>query len=230
VPKASYDVQRLDPHLEGSMTFGFYRPPTATDPIGHYYYNGSKLNERNLLFAAGLMCHELIPGHHFQIARQEENDSLPPFRREAFQTAFVEGWGEYAANLGFEMGVYNDPYDHYGRLLMDSMIASRLVVDTGMNALGWSRERASQFLRENTILSDAEIATETLRYAVDIPAQALAYKIGSKQMLALRRRARERLGPKFDIRQFHEWLIGSGSMPLGVLEQHIDDQVKKALE
>ena len=230
VPKAPYDVQRLDPHLEGSMTFGFYQPPTAIDPVGHYFYNGSKLSERNLLFAAGLMCHELIPGHHFQIARQEENASLPPFRREAFQTAFVEGWGEYAANLGFEMGVYTDPYDHYGRLLMDSMIASRLVVDTGMNALGWSRERASQFLRENTILSDAEIATETLRYAVDIPAQALAYKIGSNQMLALRRGARERLGPKFDIRQFHEWLIGSGSMPLGVLEQHIDNEVKKTLE
>jgi uncharacterized protein (DUF885 family) len=230
VPTATYDVQRLDPNLEGSMTFGYYQPPTASDAVGHYFYNGSKLNERNLLFAAGLMCHELIPGHHFQIARQEDNDSLPPFRREAFHTAFVEGWGEYAANLGFEMGVYTDPYDHYGRLLMDSMIASRLVVDTGMNALGWSRERASEFLRENTILSDAEIATETLRYAVDIPGQALAYKIGSNQMLALRQRAKERLGPKFDIRQFHEWLIGSGSMPLGVMEQHIDDEVKKALE
>ncbi len=113
---------------------------------------------------------------------------------------------------------------------MDSMIASRLVVDTGMNALGWSRERASQFMKENTILSDAEIATETLRYSVDIPAQALAYKLGSNQMLALRRTAKERLGPKFDIRQFHEWLIGSGSMPLGVLELHVNDEVKKALE
>lgn len=227
LPKATYDVQRLDPRLEGSMTFGYYQPPTATDAVGHYYYNGSKLNERNLLFAAGLMCHELIPGHHFQIARQEENTSLPQLRREAFENAFVEGWGEYAANLGFEMGVYDDPYDRYGRLLMDSMIATRLVVDTGMNAFGWSRERASQFMRENTILSDSEIATETLRYSVDIPGQALAYKLGSNQMLALRRRAQERLGPKFDIRQFHEWLIGSGSMPLAVLEQHIDDEVKK---
>jgi uncharacterized protein (DUF885 family) len=228
VPKASYDVQRLDPRLEGSMTFGYYQPPTATDAVGHYYYNGSNLSERNLLFAAGLMCHELIPGHHFQIARQEENETLPALRRENFETAFVEGWGEYAANLGFEMGVYDDPYDRYGRLLMDAMIASRLVVDTGMNAFGWSRERASQFLRENTILSDNEIATETLRYAVDIPGQALAYKLGSNQMLALRQRARDRLGARFDIRQFHEWLIGSGAMPLGVLEQHINDEVKRA--
>jgi uncharacterized protein (DUF885 family) len=229
-PKAPYDVQRLDPRLEGSMTFGYYQPPTVNDAVGHYYYNGSRLNERNLLFAAGLMCHELIPGHHFQIARQEENESLPALRRESFDNAFVEGWGEYAANLGFDMGVYDDPYDRYGRLLMDSMIASRLVVDTGMNAFGWSRERASAFLRDHTILSDSEIATETLRYAVDIPGQALAYKIGSNEMLALRRRAQDRLGPKFDIRQFHEWLIGSGSMPLGVLERHIDDEVKKAME
>src|SRR5258708_39798841 len=115
------------------------------------------------------MCQELIPGHHFQTARQEENASLPPFRREAFQTAFVEGWGEYAANLGFEMGVNTDPYDHYGRLLMDSMIDSRLEVDTGMNALGWSRERASQLLRENTSLNDAEFATERPRAVADIP-------------------------------------------------------------
>jgi uncharacterized protein (DUF885 family) len=229
LPKAPYDVQRLDPQLEGSMTFGYYQVPTAIDRVGHYYYNGSRLNERNLLFAAGLMCHELIPGHHFQLARQEENESLPPLRRESFDNAFVEGWGEYSANLGFEMGVYDDPYDHYGRLLMDSMIASRLVVDTGMNALSWSREKASQYLRDHTLLSDTEIATETLRYAVDIPAQALAYKLGSNQILALRRRAKERLGPKFDIRQFHEWVIGSGSMPLGVLEQHIDDEVKKAM-
>jgi uncharacterized protein (DUF885 family) len=229
LPKAPYDVQRLDPQLEASMTFGYYQIPTAIDHVGHYYYNGSRLSERNLLFAAGLMCHELIPGHHFQLARQEENESLPPLRRERFDNAFAEGWGEYSANLGFEMGVYDDPYDRYGRLLMDSMIASRLVVDTGMNALGWSREKASQFLRDHTLLSDTEIATETLRYAVDIPGQALAYKLGSNHILALRRRAKERLGPKFDIRQFHEWVIGSGSMPLGVLEQHIDDQVKKAM-
>lgn len=225
-PKAPYDVKRLDPNLEGSVTFGYYQWPTATDSTGHYYFNGSRPSERSLIFAASLMCHELIPGHHFQLARQSENTSIPPFRRESLDTAFVEGWGEYAANLGFEMGVYNDPYDRYGRLLMDSMIASRLVVDTGMNAFGWSRERASEYLRENTLMSDTEIATETLRYSVDIPGQALAYKIGSNQMLALRRRAKERLGPRFDIREFHEWLLASGSMPLGVLEEHVNSQIK----
>jgi uncharacterized protein (DUF885 family) len=226
-PKAPYDVRRLDPQHEGSQTFGYYQVPTATDPAGHYYFNGSKPEERTLIFAGGLILHELVPGHHFQIARQYENESIPQFRRENLDTAFTEGWGEYAANLGFEMGVYDDPYDRYGRLLMDGMIASRLVVDTGLNAFGWSRERASQFMRENTLMSDTEIATETLRYAADIPGQALAYKLGSKQMLALRQRAKDRLGPKFDIRQFHEWLLGSGSMPLGVLAQHVDREIAR---
>ncbi len=229
VPKAKYDVRRLDPALEGSMTFGYYQQPTATDPVGHYYYNGSKLNERNLLFAAALIAHELIPGHHFQIARQEENEALPLFRRENFDAAYTEGWGEYAAALGNEMGVYDDPYDRYGRLMMDMMLSVRLVVDTGMNAFGWSRERAAAFMRENTLLSDTEIVTETLRYAVDLPAQALAYKIGSLKMLELRQTAQQRLGPRFDIRQFHEWVIGSGSMPLPILEQHVEADVNADL-
>lgn len=220
-PKAPYDVQRLSPSMEGGITFGYYQQPTATDPIGHYYYNGSRLNERNLLFAPALIAHELIPGHHFQIARQEENESLPPFRREHFDTAYIEGWGEYAAALGNDMGIYNDPYDRYGRLMMDMMLSVRLVVDTGMNALGWSRERASEFMRENTLLSETEIATETLRYAVDMPAQALAYKIGSLKMMELRRNAQQQLGTRFDIRRFHEWIIAKGSMPLPILEGHV---------
>lgn len=224
-PKAPYDVQRLDPALEGALTFGFYQVPTATDPVGHYMYNGSKPNERNLLFAPALMLHELIPGHHFQFSRQSENTSLPKFRRQSHDTAYTEGWGEYAASLGREMGMYDDPYDHAGRLMMDSLLSVRLVVDTGMNALGWSRERAMQYMRDNTFQSETEIATESLRYAVDLPAQALAYKIGSLKMLELRTNAQKALGPTFDIKQFHEWLIGSGSMPLSILEQHVNERM-----
>ncbi len=227
VPKAPYDVKRLDPALEGGITFGYYQQPTAKDPVGHYYYNGSRLSERNLLFAQALIAHELIPGHHFQIARQEENDALPPFRRENFDTAYIEGWGEYSGALGNEMGVYEDPYDRYGRLMMDMMLSVRLVVDTGMNAFGWSRQRAADFMRENTLLSETEIATETLRYAVDMPAQALAYKIGSLKMIELRRSAQQQLGPRFDVRQFHEWIIGSGSMPLPILEEHVAAEMKR---
>ena len=222
LPRAPYDVRRLDPSLEASMTFGYYQVPTAMDAVGHYMYNGSKPNERNLLFAPALMLHELVPGHHFQLARQAENTSLPPFRRETHDTAYTEGWGEYSAALGNEMGIYADPYDHAGRLMMDALLSARLVVDTGMNALGWSREKAMQYLRENTLLSDTEIATETLRYAVDIPAQALAYKIGSMKMIELRMNAQKALGRSFDIKEFHEWIIGSGSMPLSFLEQHVN--------
>ena len=225
-PRAPYDVKRLDPALEGSMTFGYYEWPSASDPAGHYNYNGSKVSERNLLFAPSLMLHELIPGHHFQVARQSENESLPAFRRESYDTAFLEGWGEYAATLGTEMGMYEDPYDHAGRLVMDSLLSVRLVVDTGMNALGWSRERAMQYMRDNTFQSDTEIATESLRYSVDIPAQALAYKIGSLKMLELREKARKALGSRFDIKQFHEWLIGSGAMPLSVLEDHVNAMMR----
>lgn len=220
-PRAPYGVARLEPAYEPSMTFGYYQVPTASDATGRYLYNGSKLKERNLLFAPALMAHELVPGHHFQLARQLENESIPLFRRKRYDTAFVEGWGEYAAFLGQEMGLYDDPYDRYGRLMMDMLLSTRLVVDTGMNALGWPRERAMQFMKDNTLLSDTEIATETLRYSVDIPAQALAYKIGSLRMLELRRRAERELGSRFDVRAFHEWLIGSGSMPLAVLEEHV---------
>lgn len=225
LPKAPYDVARLNPALEPAMTFGYYQQPTSSEATGRYLYNGSKLNERNLLFAPALMAHELVPGHHFQIARQLENEAIPLFRRKRYDTAFVEGWGEYAAYLGTEMGLYEDPYDHYGRLMMDMLLSARLVVDTGMNALGWPRERAMAFLRDNTLLSETEIATETLRYAVDIPGQALAYKIGSLRMIALRKRAERELGSRFAIRVFHEWILGSGSMPLPVLEEHVTRQI-----
>ena len=225
-PAATYGVARLDPSLEGAMTFGYYKRPDADDPRGLYYFNGSKTSERNLLFGLALMAHELVPGHHFQIARQSENEALHPLRRENFDTAFVEGWGEYSAALGLEMGIYDDPYDRAGRLMMDMMLSSRLVVDTGMNALGWSREQAMQYLRDHSMMSETELATETLRYSADIPAQALAYKIGSLRMMALRKRAQERLGSRFDIRQFHEWIIGNGSMPLQVLEQVVEEKLR----
>ena len=224
-PRAPYGVARLDPALEGSMTFGYYKWPTPSDPVGLYYFNGSKTSERNLLFALALMAHELVPGHHFQIVRQSENDALHPLRRATFDTAFVEGWGEYAAALGTDMGIYTDPYDRAGRLMMDSMLSARLVVDTGMNALGWSRERAIEYLKNHSMVSDTEAATETLRYSTDIPAQALAYKIGSLKMMDLRKRAQERLGDRFDIRQFHEWVLSQGSMPLPVLEAYVEEKV-----
>lgn len=221
-PKAAYGARRLAAALEPSMTYGYYQVPTPADPTGNYMYNGSRLEERSILNAAALAYHELVPGHHFQIVLARENMRLPRFRRETMYTAFTEGWGEYASDLAGEMGMYEDPYDRAGRLSMDLFLTTRLVVDTGMNALGWPRERAIAFMREHTLESEAQIATETLRYSTDIPGQALAYKLGSRTIRQLRERMRARLGPAFDVRRFHQVVLASGAMPLGVLERHVE--------
>jgi uncharacterized protein (DUF885 family) len=227
VPKAAYDVARLDPSLEGAMTYGYYRPPTEADPRGLYFYNGSKPEERSLIWSKALIYHELIPGHHFQIALQHENRSLHPLRREGFYAAFTEGWAEYAAGLGEELGVYSDPYDLYGRCAQEIFLAERLVVDTGMNDMHWSRQQAIDAMREHTLESDVQIATETLRYAVDLPGQALAYKMGSLTIQRLRRQAEEALGDRFDVREFHRVVLDSGAMPLTVLEEKVDAWVTR---
>ncbi len=220
-PRAPATVERLEPALEGGMTFGYYDPPRPDRERGIYYYNGSNPGQRSLLFAPALVYHELVPGHHFQIGLQREASALPPFRQESFATAFVEGWAEYASDLAGEMGLYGDPYDRAGRLMMDAFLSARLVVDTGMNALGWTRERAIAFMQEHTLNSDAEIATETLRYSCDIPGQALAYKIGALRLRELRRRAERELGLRFDLPRFHDAVLSPGALPLPALEAHV---------
>ena len=221
-PRAPYGVKRLEPQLEPGQTFGYYNPPTAADPVGTYYFNGSRLSDRSLLNAAALVYHELVPGHHFQINLASENEAIPPFRRETFDTAYTEGWGEYASGLAGEMGMYADPYDLYGRLGMEMFVTVRLVVDTGMNALGWPRAKAIDFMRENLMETDTQIATESLRYSCDIPGQALAYKMGALEIYRLREKARSALGSRFDVRRFHEAVLGSGAMPMTTLERHVD--------
>jgi uncharacterized protein (DUF885 family) len=223
VPKAPYGVKRLDPVLEGStFTFGMYDVPNALEPKGLYRFNGSKLPERPLINAAALIYHELIPGHHFQISLQRENESLPPFRRLNYHTAFVEGWGEYASDLAGEMGLYSDPYDEYGRLGMDMFLSNRLVVDTGMNLLGWPRQKAIDYMLDHVLESETQVTSETLRYSAAMPAQALAYKMGANKIRELRQRAEKALGLRFDIRRFHDAVLANGSMPLTVLEKHIE--------
>jgi uncharacterized protein (DUF885 family) len=222
VPKAPYGVARLEPELEAGMTYGYYRQPIPDRPEGDYMFNGSKLDERSMLSAAALIYHELIPGHHFQIALQQENPELPEFRRNSYPTAFVEGWAMYASELAEEMGGYTDPYDLCGLLADDLFLSSRLVVDTGMNALGWTRQQAIDYMREHSLESDTQIGTETLRYSVDIPAQALAYKMGSSLIWELRRHAETELGAKFDLRRFHDTVLGSGALPMTVLAKQVD--------
>ena len=220
-PKAPYGVKRLDPQLEPGQTFGYYQIPTGVDPKGYYNYNGSNLSDRSLLNAGPLIYHELIPGHHFQINLAYENAAIPEFRQESFDTAYTEGWGEYAAHLAGEMGMYKDAYDRYGRLSMEMFVSVRLVVDTGMNALGWPREKAIAYMKENAMETDTQIASETLRYSCDLPGQALAYKMGALRILELRQNARTALGPRFDMRRFHDWILGSGSLPMITLERHV---------
>jgi len=223
LPKAPYGVRRLDPTSEATMTFGVYQLPTSANPRGEYRYNGSDLENRSLFSAQGLIYHELIPGHHFQLALANEREDLPGFRREAIgYGAFTEGWAEYAANLGKEMGLYEDAYDLYGRLVMEMFVSCRLVIDTGMNHLGCDLERARDFMSARVVYSDVEVATELLRYSADIHGQALAYRIGNLEIARLRRQAEDALGDRFDIKAFHAAVIGSGAMPMVVLEEHID--------
>ncbi len=220
-PAAPYGVKPLEAQRAASMTYGYYQIPTASDPSGYYMYNGTRPEDRSILMAEAVIYHELVPGHHFQMALQMENASLVPFRRNAHPTAFTEGWGEYASDLAGEMGMYRDPYQRAGRLAMDLFLSSRLVVDTGMNALGWTRDKAIAFMRDHTFESDVQIDTETLRYSVDIPGQALAYKLGAKRIHDLRDRVAAEQGASFDLRAFHDYVLSAGALPLTVLDEHV---------
>ena len=233
MPKAPYGLARLDPSLEAGMTFGYYQRPTPDNPVGQYRYNGSQLDSRSLIGAGGLIYHELIPGHHFHIALQAENEALPAFRRHGASlalSAFNEGWAEYAAGLAGEMGLLDDPYDQYGRLLLDAFLTARLVTDPGMNYFGWTLEQAREYMVTNTMQSDVEIASETLRYSTDIPGQAVAYKIGHREILDMRAATETALGEAFDIREFHAVVVGQGAMPLDVLAERVDWYVEETLE
>jgi uncharacterized protein (DUF885 family) len=222
-PEAPYGVQRLNPASEATMTFGYYQPPTPDEPVGRYHYNGSKLDERPQIWAGPLIYHELVPGHHFHIALQGENENLPDYRREYISaSAFNEGWGNYGAKLAGEMGLLDDPYDRYGAALFDMFISVRLVVDTGMNLLGWTLEEGRAYMADHTFQSPTEIATESLRYSTDLFAQALAYKGGLEKLVELRAAMQEKAGDSFDIRDFHDAVLGSGAMPLVVLEDHVN--------
>ncbi|MCX4587268.1 DUF885 family protein [Streptomyces sp. NBC_01481] len=222
LPRAPYDVARLDPALEPRMTFGYYDGPTAVRPVGRYRYNASDLANRSLLSAANLIYHELVPGHHFQLARQAENASLPDLRRELTGcSGFLEGWAEYAAGLGWEMGLYDDPWDAYGRLAGERFTAARMVVDTGLNLGTMNLEQATEYLRAHSMESEARITTELLRYATDLPGQALAYRTGYIEFQALRSAAEQREGARFDVRAFHETVLSGGALPLADLRRRV---------
>jgi uncharacterized protein (DUF885 family) len=221
-PRARPAVKRLPPHLEAGMTFGYYQPAQSAGEAGTYFYSANGIPDRLQMNAAPLIFHELVPGHHLQVMRQQENDSLPEFRRILHvSTTFSEGWAEYASGLGEEAGLFEDPYDYYGFLAHQRFVAQRLVVDTGLNALGWTFEQAHACMSANTLEKPEQVTSELLRYTTDMPAQALCYGIGVLRFRALRAEAEERLGHKFNLADFHEAILDQGNLPIPVLEQSI---------
>ncbi|HVS65247.1 MAG TPA: DUF885 domain-containing protein [Thermoanaerobaculia bacterium] len=226
-PRAPYGAERLDPALEPSQTYGYYDAPSPKEPRGIYYFNGSRLDQRSWLNLEAVSLHELIPGHHFHIGRQLENESLPRIRRNDLHGAYTEGWGSYASALGDQVGIYADPYSRYGYFVLEIFLATRLVVDPGMNLMGWSLEQGRDYMRQHTLESETQIATESLRYSADIPAQALAYQMGKRKLIELRERARAELGDRFDVRRFHEAVLEHGSLPMAVLERSIERFIER---
>jgi uncharacterized protein (DUF885 family) len=222
VPLAPCEVVEIPAHEAEHGTIAYYLEPAAdgTRP-GRYYVNASRPATRPRYEAEALAYHESVPGHHLQISIAQERPDLPAFRRFAGTTAFVEGWGLYAERLADEMGLYTGDLDRIGILSFDGWRASRLVVDTGMHALGWSRDRAIEFMTRHTALAPNNIANEIDRY-ISWPGQALAYKLGQLELLRLRDVARRRLGPSFDIRVFHDVVLREGALPLGTLAEVVE--------
>jgi uncharacterized protein (DUF885 family) len=222
LPRLPYGIKPIPAETAEGTTTAYYSQGSPQSGIaGTYYVNTSKLDQRPLWELPALTAHEAVPGHHNQIALQQELD-LPPFRRDftAF-TAFTEGWALYAESLGEEMGLYDTPAKKMGQLSYQAWRAARLVVDTGIHSQGWTKARAVAFMRENTALSDANIDAEVDRY-ISWPGQALAYKMGELRIRELRARAQSALGTKFDLRRFHDAVLAQGSVPLDVLEAQID--------
>ncbi len=227
LPRLPYGLKPIPAETAEGTTTAYYGSGSPESGIaGTYYVNTSKLDQRPLWEIPALSLHESVPGHHHQIALQQELD-LPPFRRHFTSfTAFTEGWGLYAESLGREMGLYDTPAKKMGRLSYQMWRAARLVVDTGIHAKGWDKARAVAFMKENTALSDANIDAEVNRY-ISWPGQALGYMIGNIRIRDLRAKAEVALGPKFDLRRFHDAVLLQGSVPLDVLERQVDEWIAK---
>jgi len=230
LPRLPYGVEPVPAHLAPKYTGGRYVPaPVGGTRAGTYWVNTYALDSRPLYVLEALTLHEAVPGHHLQIALQQEMEGVPPFRRVAEADAFIEGWGLYSEHLGLEAGFYQDPYSNFGRLTYEMWRACRLVVDTGLHTLGWSRQKAMEFLAANTALSLHEVRTETDRY-ISWPGQALAYKMGELKIRELRRIAEKDLGERFDVRAFHDAILANGPVPLPVLEEQIRAYVSREKE
>ena len=224
-PKAAFEIRPIEAFRAESAAGGEYMTPSEDGKRpGIFYVNTFDLPTRKTWDAEDLYLHEAIPGHHFQLALQQELTGLPAFRRFGGQTAFIEGWGLYAESLGRELGVYTDPYSYFGRLQGELWRAVRLVVDTGLHDQGWSREQVLAYMKANSSVSEPDAVAEAERY-IAWPGQALAYKTGELKIQQLRRKAEQELGEKFDIRAFHAEVLKDGSLPLDLLQQKLESWI-----
>ena len=222
IPKAPFEIRPVEPFRAKSAAGGEYMSPSEDGKRpGIFYVNTFDLPTRKTWDAEDLYLHEAIPGHHFQLALQQELTNLPKFRRFGGETAFIEGWGLYAESLGKSLGVYETPYDYFGYLQNELWRAIRLVTDTGLHDKGWSREQVIKYMLDNSAESETQATAEAERYMA-WPGQALAYKIGELKIKSLRAKAEKELGPKFDIREFHAEVLKDGAVPLEILENKID--------
>lgn len=221
LPRLPYGVKAIPSYAEKSQTTAYYQPgsPDAGRP-GYFYANTYDIKTRLTWEMEALSLHEAVPGHHLQIALAQELEDIPNFRKHGHYTAFVEGWGLYSESLGTEMGFYTDPYSKFGQLTYEMWRAIRLVVDTGMHSMGWTRQQAIDYFLANASKNEHDITVEIDRYIV-WPGQALAYKIGELKIKELRATATKKLGDKFDIREFHDQILGNAAVPLDVLESRI---------
>lgn len=227
IPRMPYGVRAIPDSIAPDTTTAYYQPG-ATDGsrAGFYYVNLYKPEVRPTWEMVPLSLHEAVPGHHFQFARGMEMPDAPMFRKTAYFVAYGEGWGLYAEQLGTEMGLYEDPYDRFGQLTYEMWRAVRLVVDTGIHAKGWTREQAIAYFKDNAAKTDQDIINEIDRY-IGTPGQALAYKIGQMKISELRAKAEKALGPKFDLREYNDAVLETGSVPLEALEKHIDAWIQE---
>ncbi|WMS88243.1 DUF885 domain-containing protein [Pleionea litopenaei] len=227
LPRQPYGVEPVPASIAPRYTTGRYvGAPLDSHRPGLYWVNTYALDKRPLYVLEALTLHEAVPGHHLQIALTKEQDQLPTFRRQSYISAYGEGWALYCEKLGIEAGFYQDPYSQFGRLSYEMWRAIRLVVDTGMHAKGWSRQKAITFMEDNTALSKHNVRTEIDRY-IAWPGQALSYKMGEIKIVELRQRAEKRLGDKFDIRAFHDEILSYGPVTLAILEQQIEQWIAK---
>lgn len=227
LPRTPYGIREIPAYIAPKTTTAYYQQPTGDGTqAGFYYVNTYNLKSRALYEIEALSLHEAVPGHHLQLALQQELTDIPKFRRFSPITAFIEGWALYAERLGLEVGFYEDPYSDFGRLTYENWRACRLVVDTGIHYFGWTRKQAIDFMANNTGLSIHNIEAEVDRY-ISWPGQALAYKTGELKIRELRAKAEAELGSAFDIREFHEVVLGSGAIPLDVLSDNVEEYIAK---